>query len=178
MRTMFFILVFIFTVFSQENDFNEAIDISSTSLQKEILTENTDAASVSLSKEYLNENTDNKLDLSKFIVNTNFLNKHAFQFKNGEKLSLKKTHEIVSVVPENEKLLKQGKAWRIAGWVLLGTALGLNAVYLESNNDNVIIATGSASAFTYCFAFMSAGIFGRKNLQSVDNYNYYIAGGK
>jgi hypothetical protein len=101
----------------------------------------------------------------------------------GTLLKYKELKETISIVPENEKLMRRAKGWRIAEWVNAAVMIGCFGGYIYySLNEDAPNADGKMSAlssFVNLF-FITGLIFNsleEKNItDAVYNYNLSIMG--
>lgn len=118
------------------------------------------------------------------IVHTdNFFDKYAYQTVDGTKLSNKELLSRISLVDENEKLLKEEKAWRVTSYVLYGlsiAAVGVNVSTLFVDNADYNRIAGNASVWTFavsCSGAIFSSLFANSKLnKAVDNFNIRVMG--
>jgi hypothetical protein len=97
----------------------------------------------------------------------------------GTSLKYKELKETISIVPENEKLLRRAKGWKIAGWVNFAATIGcIFGYHYYSNNedramaDNMFLLTIITTACEPWFYLLEADNMAR----AVHNYNLSIMG--
>jgi hypothetical protein len=99
----------------------------------------------------------------------------------GTSLKYKELKEIISIVPENEKLLRRANGWKIAGWVSSAATFGCFGGYVyyyfnedapNTNRENMFTLTILSSACGLIFTMLEANNISH----AVHNYNLSIMG--
>jgi hypothetical protein len=126
-----------------------------------------------------------KVDLSQFLlISGGFRDKGFYHKPDGTGVKYKQVREMISIVPENEIVLKQEKAWRTTGKIFLGVFIASLAAtsaagFIDNDDNNRKVKVYAVTIPTGVFSFLYTGfcgIFANFKLQkAVDNYNYHIA---
>jgi hypothetical protein len=97
----------------------------------------------------------------------------------GTLLKYKELKEIISIVPENEKLLRRAKGWNIVRWVSMAVEAGfLGGYFYYSHNEDAAKADGMLVLSLFSsICGMSVSMLEEKNItRAVHNYNLSIMG--
>ncbi|MCL1946929.1 MAG: hypothetical protein FWF51_07255 [Chitinivibrionia bacterium] len=172
-------------VFSQTEESQSLADEGETVFLTDSLQENVKENAVSeeitlFLQENLKETLNVKSDLSPFIFRNSNLDFKAFSLYRQDdvkNLSYKKTRALISTIPENNKLMRQERIWRVSSKILAGlTTASLVATIYYYNDDSPRKYTNSGvSILTFSLCSIFTGITANNKLQQgVDNYNYNI----
>ena len=107
---------------------------------------------------------------------------YQYQYLDGTLLKHKDVRSIISVVPENEQVLRQERGWLVTNYVSAALFFGSWVVYAIYVNDDLPNAalmreiTGWTSFITFFTAIYSGDIWLHKMRRAVTNYNLYIQG--
>jgi hypothetical protein len=175
-------------VFSQTEESQSLSDENETVFLSDSLRENVKENTVSeeitlISQENLKETLNVKSDLSPSIFRNNDLDFKSFSlYRQGDvkNLSYKKTRALISTIPENNKLKRQERIWRVSSKIFAGLSTASLAAMIYYYNDD---SPRSFNRFGYSFvslftfsvySYFSQIIANNKLQQCIDNYNNNI----
>ena len=107
---------------------------------------------------------------------------HQYQYLDGTLLKYKNVRSIISVVPENETILRQERGWLVTNAVSATLFFSSWVVWSIYTNDDLPNAglmrqiAGYTSFGTFFAAIYAKDIRNHKMRQAVTNYNLYIQG--
>jgi hypothetical protein len=107
---------------------------------------------------------------------------YQYQYLDGTLLKYNDVRSLISVVPENEKVLRQERGWLVTNYVSAALFFSSWVVYAIYVNDDLPHAelmreiTGYTSLVTFLTALYAKEIWHHKMRRAVTNYNLYIQG--
>jgi hypothetical protein len=177
-------------VFSQTEESQSLADEGETVFLSDSLRENVKENKVSeeitlISQDNLKETFNVKPDASSFIFKKDYRRSWStslYQDKDEKILSYEKTRALISTIPENNKLMRQERVWRVLSKVFAGlsyASLGAVIYYYYDYDGSSRAYDRYLYSWTGVFTFSVYSLFSQayannKLQQGVDNYNYNI----
>ena len=129
-----------------------------------------------------NENSLNELP-QLIIESSSFFRINQYQYLDGTLFKNHNVRSIISIVPENEDVLKRQRGWEVAntasGILFFGSWITWSVFYVGENLPNAdIVRTISGSVFlvSAITTILTGNISSQKMRRAVSNYNLYIQG--
>lgn len=117
------------------------------------------------------------------LKNNLLINPIPFYLTDGTRVTRKEFHNMIGSVPENAKLIKQGKAWKGVMFVTLGLTAAsatldiVNEFSPAFNHNKDLSIAMSATFFTSLFStILCAMISNGKYCKAAENYNLMVMG--